>query len=168
MKARKIFTILAAVLLIVAAAEAARLPSAFPNFSTKDLDGKTVTNSIFGQSEITMINFWATWCGPCVAEMPDLAKMYNELGEGMVGVLMDADDRGAIDKANQILKKAGANFPQLRPSKEMYSLFNAIDAIPTTIFVDSNGKIVGQTVVGSRSSREYLQAMMTAWKDAYE
>ena len=172
MKTKKIFTVLTALLLIfaagVTAAEAARLPKAFPKFSTKDINGRNITNAIFAQSEITMINFWATWCGPCVQEMPDLAKMYEELGEGMIGVLIDADDRGAIDKAKQILKRAGADFPQLRPSKEMSSLINAIDAIPTTIFVDSDGNIVGKPVVGARSSREYMRAMLAAWEEVYE
>jgi len=171
MNTKKIFTVLTALLLIcaaaVTAAVAAGLPKTFPTFSTKNLEGETVTNSIFAQSEITMINFWATWCGPCVMEMPELAQMYEELGEGMVGVLLDADDRGAIDKAKQILTKAGADFPQLRPSREMSSLINSIVAIPTTIFVDSNGNIVGQTVVGARSSGEYMRARLAAWEAAY-
>jgi len=170
MNTKKFFTALAALLLIlvagVTAADAASMPSRFPNFSTRDLSGRTVTNAIFAESEITMINFWATWCPPCIEEMPDLAEMYDALGEGLIGVLVDADDRGAIDRAHQILRTAGANFPQLLPSKDMDSVLNLIDAIPTSIFVDSNGNIVGSTVVGARSSREYMRLMLTALEEA--
>jgi len=154
--------------------EAAGMPLKFPAFSTKDLDGRAVTDSIFAENEITMINFWATWCPPCVAEMPDLGELAKTLLEdsdrkdALIGILLDADDRGALEKARQILSKSGAGFPILRPSSEMQSIIGAIDAIPTTIFVDSEGNIVGSAVIGARSSQAYLQAISAAWKEAYE
>jgi len=167
MKTKRISVILTALLLtfmVGAIAEAARLPKAFPEFSTSDLDGRIFTNAIFAENEITMINFWATWCPPCIAEMPDLAELAEilektNLEAGLIGVLLDADDRGAIRKAEQILDKAKAHFTQLRPNNEMRSILDAIDAIPTTIFVDSKGNIVGQAIVGARSSQAYLDAI---------
>ena len=167
---KKAFAVLTALFVIFTAGGIAEAKK-FPGFSTKDLDGKTITNAVFAENEITMINFWATWCPPCIAEMPDLAKLDDALedtdGEGgLIGILIDADDRGAIRKAEQILDKADAYFPQLRPSKEMKSILDSIDAIPTSIFVDSEGNIVGPTIVGSRSMREYLAAMATALKEA--
>ena len=140
----------------------------FPDFTTTDLNGRTVTNDIFAESEITMVKFWTTWCRACVVEKPTLATLYNELGEGMIGILLDADDRGAIENARQILNNAGVTYPQLRPSREMQALLRSIRVIPTAIFVDSRGNIVGETIVGSRSPQAYMQAMLAAREEAHE
>jgi len=177
MKIRELFVVLTVFFMLFwmsGLVEAAGMPSKFPAFSTKDLDGRAVTDSVFTENEITMINFWATWCPPCVAEMPDLGELAKTLLEdsdrkgALIGILLDVDDRGALEKARQILTKSGADFPILRPSSEMHSMIRAIDAIPTTIFVDSAGNIVGSAVIGARSSQAYLQAMSAAWKEAYE
>ena len=143
----------------------------FPRFSTRDLDGNLVTNNIFAKNEVTMINFWATWCPPCIRELPDLAQMGKALaetnGEGaLIGVLLDAGDRGVTQRAKSLLKSAGASFPHLLPNDDMKSILGTVSAIPTSIFVDSHGNIVGPTVVGARSASEYMAAMKTALEEA--
>ena len=167
---KKIYAALAVLFVILVASGAAETKQ-FPSFSTIDLYEKIVTNDIFAENQVTMINFWATWCPPCVAEMPDLGELAETLqdsdGErGLIGILIDADESGAIQKAGQILSKAKARFTQLRPSEEMYSILSSISAIPTSIFVDSKGNIVGPTIVGARSKNDYLRAMTVALTEA--
>ena len=170
---KKIFVFVAAlvvILMTVGMIEAARLPKTFPKFSTENLNGDIVTNEIFWKNDVTMINFWATWCPPCVAEMPDLAKLDGILGDmdesvGLIGILIDADGRGAIQQAEKILNNAKANFPQLRPNGEMRGLLGAISAIPTSIFVDPSGNIVGPTMVGANSAEGYLAGFRDALKE---
>ena len=167
---KKIFALLTAMFLVIAACGTAEA-NKFPRFSTKDLDGDVVTSDIFAESEVTMINFWATWCPSCIAELPDLAEL-DEIFEdtdgecALIGILIDADDRGAIRKAEEILYDADAYFIQLRPSKEMQSILDSIEAFPTSIFVDSRGNIVGPTIVGARSKREYMAATALALNEA--
>jgi thiol-disulfide isomerase/thioredoxin len=165
---KKLFAALAVLFMVLAAGGAAEAKK-FPKFSTKDLDGDVITSDIFAESEITMINFWATWCPPCIAEMPDLAELDDFLDDhpgALIGILLDAEDRGAIQRAEEILEDAEAYFTNLRPSKEMKSILDTIDAVPTSIFVDSGGNIVGPTVVGARNKNEYLRAMLSALEEA--
>ena len=161
--------VLAALFAIFAASGTAEAYK-FPGFSTKDLDGNVVTNEIFAKNEITMINFWATWCPPCIHELPDLAYMGDVLAEtdgegGLIGILLDSD---AIQRAKDLLSTAEASFPQLLPSSEMNSLLRTITAIPTSIFVDSKGNIVGPTVIGARSAQQYMAEMRKALEEARE
>ena len=146
--------------------EAAR----FPDFSAKTLEGQDVTNDIFSEKKLTIINFWATWCPPCVGEMPDLGILGRSMPENtqLIGVLLDAKDKGATEKANEILRKAKADFPQLIPSSEMNAVLSGINAIPTTIFVDANGHIVGNPIVGSRSEEKYRTEIEKALKSMPE
>ena len=160
-----------AALLVAFAVRGSGSSKLFPKFTTKDLDGNVVTNSIFSRNKVTMINFWATWCPPCVKELPDLAYMGKTLaetsGEGaLIGVLLDAGDSGAIQRAKNLLDAAEAQFPHLIPSEEMKSVLRSVSAIPTSIFVDSRGNIIGPTIVGSRSARDYMAAMAVALKEA--
>jgi thiol-disulfide isomerase/thioredoxin len=129
----------------------------FPAFSTQDIDGNQVTNAIFADKKLTMVNMWTTWCPPCIGEMPDLGKLARSMPEGsqLVGIVLDAYDPGALDEAQKILSKAGATFPQFLPSDGMSLFLEKVEAIPTTVFVDADGKIVGQSLVGARSEKEY-------------
>ena len=155
-----------AVCLLLAALGQAEAAEYFPKFSSKTLGGEDVTNAVFSGKKLTMVNLWATWCPPCVQEMPDLGRLGRAMPEGtqLIGLLLDASDSGAIQKANAILSQAKADFPQIRPSKEMTSFLDSVDAIPTTFFVDSEGRIVGDAVVGSRSEKSYRSEIEKALK----
>ena len=73
----------------------------FGTFSAKDLDGNEVTQEIFASNKLTMVNIWATFCGPCINEMPDLGELaaeYADKGVGIVGIPLDVtDEKGNID-----------------------------------------------------------------------
>lgn len=129
----------------------------FPAFSSRNANGEPVTDAIFAGAKLTMVNVWATWCPPCRGEMPDLALLGRSMPEGsqLVGIILDGEDSGAMADAEEIFAKANADFLQILPVKEMDGLLKEIRAIPTTFFVDSQGKIVGKPLVGARSEKAY-------------
>lgn len=103
-----------------------------------------------------MINVWATYCGPCISEMPDLAKLnaeYKSKGVEIIGVVSDIN-ANSRNKASSIVSKTGANYTHLVPCNAMKFLYD-IDAVPTTIFVDSEGRQIGKAYVGSRSKSDW-------------
>ena len=127
-----------------------------PEFSAMDLDGNTVTQEIFAENKITMINMWGTFCGPCIDEMPDLQKLYinyQDKGLLLVGLIDDPDNAAdAIDLVSQ----AGSSYPQLLPDTVLREqIMDKFDSVPSTVFVDSSGKVIGPVLVGKRSYEEY-------------
>jgi len=148
------------VLAFAGVACAARLSAVFPVFSSVTLDGYEVNGDIFSNEKLTMVNIWTTWCPPCVKEMPDLGNMGRSMPEGsqLIGIILDVDGPGdtrTIDAAKKILSKANADFVQIFPSEEMKPVLGTVRAIPTTIFVDSKGNIVGAPLVGARDEKAY-------------
>ncbi|MDR1874001.1 MAG: TlpA family protein disulfide reductase [Synergistaceae bacterium] len=143
------------------AAKAPDMPDVFPAFSSQNLEGEPVTSALFADEKLTMVNIWTTWCPPCVNEMPDLGVLGRSMPEGsqLVGIVLDVEDPEedveALDDANKILRKSKANFLQILPVDAMEPVLGKVAAIPTTIFVNSQGKIVGRPLVGSRSEAAY-------------
>ena len=134
-------------------------------FSTEDLDGNKITNELFADNKITMINIWGTFCGPCIREMPSLAKLSDEnksKGVEIIGIPIDIiDDWGRLDSsakadALMIMKQTGVKYKNLVPTIEMFQTFlRGIQAVPTTVFVDKNGKQIGQAYLGAKSQKEW-------------
>lgn len=134
------------------AAEATSAQDAsFSDFSLTTLTGDTLDQTIMTENKLIMVNYWATWCGPCVGEIPDLVKIskdYADKGFALVGVLTGDDD---IDGAKQFIADEKVTYPIVLPEGPFLSYSSDIYAIPTTLFFDSTGKQIGQTVVGSKS-----------------
>ena len=124
-------------------------------FETTDLEGNTVSSKeIFAKNQYTMINFWASFCGPCVRELPELEKLnklFEEKGCGIIGILTDGMEPGGLADAKDIIADTGVTYLNVIDSMGLAQAID-IQAIPTTIFVDSNGVIVGDTVVGAMIS----------------
>jgi thiol-disulfide isomerase/thioredoxin len=143
------------------AANVPDMPDIFPAFSSQNLEGEAVSNAAFADKKLTMVNIWTTWCPPCVNEMPDLGSLGRSMPEGsqLVGIVLDVEDpqedSETIDDAKDILKESKADFLQILPVDAMEPVLDKVAAIPTTIFVDSQGKIVGRVLVGSRSEEAY-------------
>ena len=108
-----------------------------------------------------MINVWATYCSPCLEEMPDLGQLHADMaaeGVQIVGLVSDALNsdgnisQSQVDLARDIIEATGANYPHLLPSQDLIEiLLWQVTGVPTTIFVDSTGALVGYAYVGSRS-----------------
>ena len=131
----------------------------FSSFVSTDLDGNKVDGSVFRGRKLTMINIWATYCGPCLREMPDLEKLSKEYGDDfqIIGIITDVSDRNfnvvpsQKAAAERILSLTGATYLQLTPSQSLYEIYlNTVTAVPVTVFVDENGLTVGE-YVGSRN-----------------
>ncbi len=117
-----------------------------PAFELKSIpDGKQVSLASL-RGKAVLLNFWATWCGPCKIEMPwlvDLQKKYGPQGLQIVGVAMDdADDKEIGDFAH----KMGVNYVVLKGSEKVGDLYGGVDRLPLTYYVDRSGKIVDETV----------------------
>lgn len=120
-------------------------------FTTTDLDGNEVTESIFSGYDLTVINVWGTFCGPCIGEMPELARWHKELPENvqLIGLVSDVNEGGDVSAAKKILSDTGVEFVNLLSSNSLIPLLSMSQYVPTTYFVDSEGKMVGDPIVGA-------------------
>lgn len=127
----------------------------FKGVTCTDLDGNEVDDSIFKGSKITMVNIWATFCRPCIGEMPDLQKIsedYAEKGVKVVGIVSDAETAQDIELAKSLEEDTGVKYTSLVPSESLLAAkLNEVYSVPETVFLDENGKQIGESYIGSRS-----------------
>ncbi|MBQ3035751.1 MAG: TlpA family protein disulfide reductase [Lachnospiraceae bacterium] len=127
-------------------------------FTTTDLYGNAVTQEIFAQSDLTVVNVWATYCGPCINEMPylgELAEEYDSSKVQIVGIPTDVYNQEYLDYALSLVNETGADYTHLLMSEELYNWgLTEIQYVPTTFFVNSEGEII-DTVVGSMSKEDW-------------
>ena len=125
-----------------------------PSFTTKDLEGNTITDSIFKEKDLTVVNIWGTFCGPCIGEMPELGEWSEEMPENvqLIGLVCDIegeDDSKRKDLAAEIMEEAGADFTNIIPDSSFNSLLEWATGVPATIFVDKEGNITGEPIIGA-------------------
>lgn len=125
-------------------------------FEARDMNGNTVTSDIFSQSKLTMVNVWATYCNPCLSEMPELGELAGEYGQeefrliGIVSDVMEGAEQEELDNAAELIEQTGADYTHLLLNQSLYNaLLYDVSAVPTTFFIDENGKVLGG-VVGAR------------------
>lgn len=129
--------------------------SSFPAFSTTDLNGNTVTEAIFAGKDLTVVNVWGTYCGPCIDEMDELAAWSASMPEnvqliGLVSDLYSPDDADTLETAKMICEATGAdNYVHLVSGLDFAPILNTLVGVPTTFFVDSTGAVVGDPIVGA-------------------
>lgn len=136
-------------------------------FETTGIDGKTYTEKVFSDYDLTLVNIFTTWCSPCVKEIPELQELYKEMkdkGVGVAGVVLDTtDEKGnqdeeAVKKAGILQEKTKAEYPFLIPDTTMMNgRLQGISAFPETFFVDKDGNIVGDTYTGSHTLDEWKE-----------
>lgn len=140
--------------------EAVSAPT-FGEFETEDVHGTEYTQDLFADHDLTLVNIMATWCTPCISEMPELQEIAQNMereGVGVVGVILDArsdstgeTDTEAIDAAKQLEQLTGVSYPLLVPDEGFLDGWAArVQVVPTTYFVDSAGRIVAGPIEGSR------------------
>jgi len=111
-----------------------------PEFVLKDLSGKTVKLSDY-KGKAVVLNFWATWCPPCKTEIPwfeDLAQKYRGQGLEVIGIAMDDSSVKDIASFAQDMK---VNYPILLGKEETSDAYGGVEMLPTTFYIDRNGKI---------------------------
>ena len=120
------------------------------HFSTTAFDGSSVDESILAEASVTMVNFFEPWCPPCIAELPELQKLYEnyaDKGFNLVGVYSTEEGTAAV------LADAGIGYPVLRYT-EAFDVFQT-GYVPTTVFLDASGNQLGETVIGARSYEQW-------------
>lgn len=139
-------------------------------FETTDIDGNTYTEKVFSDYDLTLVNAFTTWCSPCVNEMPELEKLYQEMkdqGVGVVGMVLDSvsedgtPDDSIVQKAQLLKEKTGVTYPLLIPDKGFLNgRISGLQSFPESFFVDKDGNIVGDPIMGSNT--------FDGWKEAVE
>jgi thiol-disulfide isomerase/thioredoxin len=114
-----------------------------PDFELQTLDGSNLKLSSL-RGKAVLLNFWATWCGPCKIEMPwfvELQKQYGSEGFQIIGVAMD--DASTEDIAS-FTKQIGVNYPILLGKEAVGLSYGGVNVLPTTFFLDRNGKVIAR------------------------
>lgn len=132
----------------------------FITFEGTDLEGNTVSQEVFTQSKLTMVNVWATFCNPCLNEMPGLGELAAEHDAeefqiiGVVSDVREGEDQALVES---LVQETGANYPHLLANDSLdQALLSGVSSVPTTFFFDGEGAYLGG-VVGS--------AEKSAWEE---
>ena len=117
-----------------------RNPDPAPAFKLSTLDGKPLSLGDY-KSKVILLNFWATWCGPCRSEIPDLVDLQNKYKDQLqvIGLVVDDDDEDAIKK---FADKYGINYPIAIATDEIRTEYGGIPALPTSFVLDQEGRVV--------------------------
>jgi thiol-disulfide isomerase/thioredoxin len=123
-------------------------PEAAPEFHLKTLDGKPLSLASW-RGKVILLNFWATWCGPCRAEIPDLIALQTKYKDRLqiIGLVVDSDDEGEV---RDVVREEGINYPNALSSNEVRGQYGGIAALPTSFVLDDQGRVV-QKHVGLRN-----------------
>ena len=125
-----------------------------PQFTLKDISGKPVSLSDFN-GKVIILDFWATWCGPCVREIPAFIQLQQEYeSKGLMVVGISLDDYRTIAHLPAFVRERGINYPILYGSEQVVAAYGGITSIPTTFIIDRDGCIVDK-VVGTHSKAQF-------------
>lgn len=121
-------------------------PALAPDFTVTDNDGNTVKLSDF-RGKPVIVNFWASWCGPCRSEMPDFNDFYDEYGDRIHFLMVNATDgsRETVAKAKQFIEQEGYTFPVYFDESGMASATYGVVGLPATFFIGADGEAIARS-----------------------
>ncbi len=131
-------------------------------FTLKNLKGEDVSlDSVLQSHKVVLLNFWATWCGYCVEEMPDLVKLQNDFGaRGFTVLALDMGE--SAEQAASFAVEHGLNFPIVLDTEITTAQKYGIVGIPVSILLDSTGKVLGQYNIYNEKLRADVEAAVNA------
>lgn len=126
-------------------------------FEGTDLEGNPVSQDIFSQSKLTMVNVWATYCNPCLNEMPGLGELAAEHDESefqIIGVVSDVREGDDQTLVESLVQETGADYTHLLANDSIdQALLSGVSAVPTTFFFDQEGACLGGVVGSAEKSK---------------
>lgn len=124
------------------------------DFSTTDIDGNPYTPDDIKDAKVVMVNFWEPWCGPCVGEIGDLAKLYEEYKDRGFLILGVYSTEGQDEDVRSIITDNGVTYPVIKSGGNMSEFMTAY--VPTTVFADGSGRIISaEPEIGAHSYDEW-------------
>src|ERR1700736_928968 len=117
-----------------------RNPDVAPEFQLDGLDGKPLSLASV-RGKVVLLNFWATWCGPCRAEIPDLIALQEKYKDQLqiIGLTVDEDDAAVV---KDVVAETRINYPVAMASQEVRMQYGGIAALPTSSILDAQGRVV--------------------------
>ncbi len=142
------------------AQDAATVTQPAPAWKLKDLDGHAISSDRF-KGKVVVVDFWATWCAPCVSEIPGYIELQRKYGpDGLVIVGISMDQNGP-DQVKKFAKAKGMNYTIVMGDENVAEAFGGIEGIPTTFLINRQGRIVNRKV-GAMPHDEYEKLVKQA------
>jgi len=132
--------VIAAMMIVFSPANVLRQEAVAPQFTLRDVNGRTVRLSDY-QGKVVLINFWATWCPPCRAEMPDLVRLQREHGkEGLqiIGITYPPEKKTRVRTFARSVK---VNYPIILGTRQIKARFSSDETLPLTVVINRDGKV---------------------------
>lgn len=131
----------------------------FPSFATVDINDRPVTDQIFTEHRLTLVNIWGTYCEACREELPALQQLDQQMKENdisVMGIIVDGEENNTA--ALRLLTEHGITYLNIIPNDSLKkNLFPRLPGVPTSIFVNNKGEIIGDLVVGARTGEQYAE-----------
>lgn len=138
-------------------------------FETTDLSGNPVNSvDLFSEHEITMLNLWGTWCGPCIQELPELNKvnaLLSDIDGAVVGLLNDGRGANNVDLAKRYLAENNVQYLNILSPENMNEIIQQ-RYYPMTIFVNRDGVVIGDTLLGTTGKSKIVDYYVQAAEEA--
>jgi thiol-disulfide isomerase/thioredoxin len=135
-------------------------PVTIPAFTATDLDGRRISTEAF-KGKVVIVNFWATWCGPCRAEIPDLVALQEKYRDTLV-VIGVSEDEAPAATVKRFADDHRINYPVVMTSEAISKLFPGVQALPTSFILDREGRLVQKHVGMLSAERTELEARALA------
>ena len=149
-----LFLLLAGTILLAGCSNVESANGKTPNFSLQNLDNRIVRLSDY-EDKVIILNFFATWCPPCRAEIPDFIQLVNEYSDKNLVIIGVSLDRSGVEVLREFADGLGINYPILLDDGLVSDAYGPIRSMPTTFIIDKKGNII-QKIIGARS-KDYFE-----------